>query len=224
MNARASLFLGLAVLALSAAASVAQPLHTHFAIDTESGTPGDQTLIRTGYYPGEEDFRIDGDGRVWYGDVYAQYLLNVSIPFDPFDGWIGGGGVVLASDEYFDTGRLEGGDFWYEIIDFVPVSGSAQAAMSWAIYHDGELRNIAVSNGETRLDRSFHVGAGLHEHGQLAMVSHLGIYDLTIQAWDENGVYTDSSPVTMRFEAVPAPGAAGLLLLAGAAAGGRRRR
>lgn len=223
MNVRASLFLGLGVFGM-AAVSFGQPLHTHFAVDTETGTAGDQTLIRTGYYPGEEDFSIGDDGRVWYGDVYAQYLLNVDIPFDPFDGWIGGGGVVLASDEFFDTGRLGGGDFWFEIIDFQPVAGSSDAEMSWAIYHDGMLMNIARSGGETRMDRSFNVGIGLHVHGQLAMVSHPGIYDLTIQAWDENGVYTDSSAVTMRFEAVPAPGAAGLLLLAGVAVGGRRRR
>ena len=62
MNALASLFLGLAFPASTAPVSVARPLHTQVVVVTESGTPGDRTLVRTGHFAGEENFSIDGNG------------------------------------------------------------------------------------------------------------------------------------------------------------------
>jgi hypothetical protein len=45
---------------------------------------------------------------------------------------------------------------------------------------------------------------------------------ITVQLIDRNNIHADSAPITMRFQAVPTPGALGLLGLAGLAS--RRRR
>jgi len=50
-----------------------------------------------------------------------------------------------------------------------------------------------------------------------------GVYDITLVAWDANGVYADSAPVTLRVEAIPAPASAALMTLSGFAAMRRRR-
>jgi MYXO-CTERM domain-containing protein len=46
---------------------------------------------------------------------------------------------------------------------------------------------------------------------------------VTLIAWDSNGRYADSAPLTVRFDVVPAPGAIAAIAVA-CLAGVRRRR
>ena len=181
-----------------AAASVAAADHIHMTVDTFTDATSPRALIDAGYLGAEAAYDIDPSGRLAHDGGIAVFRLTdeVSVP-GPIQGWRAGLAITFTSDFYFSTGRLDGGDFRFEITDVTPVSGPAARA----VFGEFELASpvvIADSNGADRPARSFPVGAGSHPHGQFQAVSALGLYDLTIVAWDANGLYADSDPVTFR--------------------------
>jgi hypothetical protein len=52
------------------------------------------------------------------------------------------------------------------------------------------------------------VGIGGHNHDQGYAFSADGLYDVSLVAWDANGVYADADPVTIRFRVGNAPSCA----------------
>lgn len=206
-----------AIIVAGFALSAAAQDHNHLSVNTDGTT----TSINAGYYASETDWSIGGDGYVHYMGEIAEYHTH-----DYHDGYYFGQTATLTSDFYFASGNLDGGDFYYEIVGFAAVDGGSATEAFWGEEahggHDG-FDIIASSLGATRLDRSFGVGAGNHPHGQLTGINGLGVYDITLVAWDANGVYADSAPVTLRVEAIPAPASAALMGLAGLAATRRRR-
>ncbi|GAB5497597.1 MAG: hypothetical protein Phyf2KO_26770 [Phycisphaerales bacterium] len=199
-------------LALSASAQ-----HHHLTVNTDGTT----TSIEAGYLASEGDYSIGGDGY-----VHFQGAINMYHTHHNHGGYAFGNTATITSDFYAASGNLDGGDFYYEIVGFTAVDGGSATEAIWGFeaHGGGDGFDIAASsNGATRLDRSFGVGVGGHPHGQVTGINGLGIYDLTLVAWDANGVYGDSAPVTLRINAVPAPASAALLGLAGVAATRRRR-
>ncbi len=189
-------------------ASAALAHHHHFTIDTVSGPDGPKTVIVAGYYPEEADAHLESDGRAWDGEVFL-HLDCVDDLAQPgaFDGWAGGDELVLTSDFYFATGRLAGGDFRYEIVS-VELIGGDVSDLAWGHFDatSGEFVADALSTGATRAERSVDVGAGQHDHTQAFCLSAAyGAYDVTLIAWDANGVYADSDPVTVRIAVHPCP-------------------
>ena len=207
-----------------AATSFGQVDHVHLTVDTESGQQGDQILVETGWYQGEENISIGQDGYVYDGnDILVVEFGDTYNGGNAWDGRYFGAGPRLTSDFFFPTGRLDGGDFAFEMVDVSPVSGNGSTAFGWAENHNGNLMNIADSDGATKDDRSFWVGTNRHMHHQILSSTERGMWDVTMVAYDINGRYVDADPFTMRFSVVPAP--AGLALLgAGGLVAARRRR
>jgi hypothetical protein len=103
------------------------------------------------------------------------------------------------------------------------LSGTA-GTVGWGEFdHDGMFAGMASSSAGSRIGRSYDTLAGYHEHEQAAYFTAVGTYDVTVIAWDSNGRYADSAPVTIRFAVVPAPGAIAAIAIVGAC-GMRRRR
>lgn len=177
--------------------------HNHVTVDTASGTPGDQIIIRVGYQPSESAYSIV-NGILLFNSAPVVYDISEEIEQPGYEGWIGGDELVLTSDFYFGTGRLDGGDFHFEIVGVTQITtGGAPIQFVWGESHTKGLEFTANSAGATRIDRSFHVGNGEHGHGQVFAISQPGTYDITLIAWDANAVYTDSESVTFRISTPP---------------------
>ncbi|MFO0874915.1 MAG: hypothetical protein U0575_13225 [Phycisphaerales bacterium] len=176
--------------------------HNHLTIDTD-GFPGGQTHIVAGYYPDEADFTIE-DGLLLHAGRMAIYATPETLPGGAFAGWFAGDDLVLTSDYFFFGGNLAGGDFQFELAAVTPVSGGP-ADLAWGKVDAGEFVALALSSAADRPARSFAVGAGGHLHGQVMSISAPGVYDVTLIAWDANGVYVDSEPVTFRIDTGVSP-------------------
>ncbi len=202
-----------ACIGLAAGANLTLADHNHITVDTVGGNPGDQVIIRAGYLPAESEFTISG-GRLLHDDVIAVYdvMDQLSQP-GLLNGWYAGDELLLTSDFYFATGRLDGGNFQYELAQIVPLSGGP-GEIAWGEFVTGGFVPSAFSTGATRLARSFDTGIGGHAHAQGYALSTPGLYDVTFVAWDSNGRYADSDPVTVRINVVPEPGTLGLLVVA----------
>lgn len=186
------------VLAISTSSSTA---HVHIGVDTTAGNPGDQIFIRAGYYPAENAFNIDGVGRLREaGEVAVFHALDTLPQAGPFHSWYAGNEILLTSDFYFATGRLDGGDFRFELAAVTPISGPA-GDLAWGTFTGGgEFTKSALSSSLTRAERSYSVGAGGHEHDQGYSLTGAWVQDLTVIAWDASGRYVDSDPVKIRFD------------------------
>lgn len=191
--------------------------HHHLSVNTDGTT----TSIEAGYYASETDYSIGGDGYVHFQGSIVEYHTH-----EFHGGYSFGNTATITSDFYAASGNLDGGDFYYEIVGLAPVDGGSATNAIWGYADHGGGHGFDVEaslDGATRIDRSFGVGVGNHPHGQVTGINGVGTYDLTLVAWDANGVYADSAPVTLRINAVPAPASAALLGIAGVA-GVRRRR
>lgn len=179
--------------------------HNHITVDTASGTPGDQIVIRAGFLGDETSYSII-DGAISFDGTPITYDLVEEVTEPGFVGWLGGDELVLTSDFYFGTGRLEGGDFYFEIAGVSQVTKGAQPVQfAWGEVKGASLNFTATSSAASRLERSFGVGNGKHAHGQVFAIDTPGEYEITLIAWDATGTYTDSAPVTFRVNAVPPP-------------------
>lgn len=203
--------------ALTLAAALAAPAlaheHNHLTVDTASGHPGDPIEIKAGYYIDESAYAINA-GRLEENGEIAEYLVEE--PLDqpgPLSGWTSGDELLLTSDFFFATGRLDGGSFQWELSSVQSLAGGP-GEVAWGTFDINRVFTpLAASTGMTRLDRSFTTPAGDHNEDQGFAFNLPGLYDVTLIVWDGNGLYADSQPVTVRFNVVPAPGTALLLLL-----------
>ncbi len=212
-------------MALTLAAALAAPAlaheHNHLTVDTASGHAGDAIEIKAGFYVDESAYTINA-GRLEEDGTIAEYLVQEPLGQPgPLNGWLGGDELLLTSDFFFATGRLNGGSFQWELSSVQSLAGGP-GEIAWGTFDtNGAFTPLAASTGLTRLDRSFSTPAGDHNEDQGFAFNLPGLYDVTLIAWDGNGIYTDSQPVTVRFNVVPAPGTALLILLPTMA---RRRR
>lgn len=213
----------LSALAVSMFAGSAMADHNHMTVDTVSGTPGDQIIIRAGYYPAESAFTISGGRLLFNGESAVYDVVDELAQPGALNGWHAGDELLLTSDFYFATGRLDGGNFLWDIASIVPLSGGP-STLVWGDFElDGTLTPLVESSAVTRLDRSFNTTIAGHDHEQGYAFSAAGLYDVTFIAWDSNGRYADSAPVTLRFNVVPAPSVAAMLGMGGMLAIRRRR-
>ena len=185
--------LGVAGLAVGLSAAIAAAEHIHVTVDTQDG----QVKIVIGYLFGEESYFIDAEG--WMRKDDAYYTITCDHPWqgEPYNGLpIAVEQMTLTSDYYTSTGRLDGGHYLYEMASVVPVDGDPNAAVIWAEEQTGDfLSRIADSSGATRDKRSFELGFAGHIHNQRQLLDTPGLYEVTLIAWDSNGVYADSEPV-----------------------------
>ena len=187
-------------------ASLATPAsaHYHLTVDTLNG----KVVIRVGYYGNESGFSIGPTGRLLAGGQIAIFDVPDELSSGPLAGWKGGFDLVLTSDYFFSTGRLQGGSFRYEIATVTPLVGGP-GTLAWGDFDENwDFHPSCASDGVTRADRSYHVGAGGHNHDQGFAFSADGLYDVSLIAWDVNGVYSDADPVTIRFHVGNAPSCA----------------
>lgn len=142
----------------------------------------------------------------------------------PFSGFYRNAGLTLASDFYttITGGENVGGNGQFEILEVIPLDGSPLAIFGWASGTSGPFANYAISDGASQLDRSFESGSAMHVHGQRLYLSERGVYDVTLRAWDANGIYNASEPITLRVQ-VPEPASLGLLAIGGVMLMARRR-
>lgn len=185
--------LAASLLALPAAAQD----HNHITVDTFNGDDGQQILIRAGYIPVENAYSIS-DGYLTKDGQIAEYAVLDQFPFGAYAGWYGGFDLRLTSDFYFATGRLNGGNFMWELVDFEALAAGPGTAV-WGSFETGDFEVSAAIGAATRLDRSYDTGIAGHDHDQAYAFSAPGLYDLTLIAWDSNGIYLDSEPVKVRF-------------------------
>lgn len=205
------------VLAALAPAALAQD-HGHMTVDTASGTPGDQIIIST--YPTETNFSIVG-GVLHRAGVPAVFDLTDWQPSGSFQGWFLGQTMTLTADFFAATGRLDGGNFAFEVAGLTPEGGAGPGRFAMVSQHGTDFELEADSDGATRADRTWIIGFNTHPHGQRTMLQGSGLYRVDLVAWDTNGVYTDSAPVSFYVQ-TPAPGA--LATLGGGLALVSRRR
>ena len=181
--------------------------HGHVTVDTLSGIPGDRISIRAGYLPAESAYSIAADGTLMNSAAAWRMNLLTPVTNQPgYIGWYAATDTTLTSDFFFSTGRLAGGDFRFELEHITRLDGSpAPAVIAWCVVQsNGSLTNIARTDGSTRADRSFAVGAGVHLHGQYLLGDVRGTYRLSLRAWDANGIYSDSDRVTLEVRIGPA--------------------
>jgi len=171
--------------------------HFHITLDTASGTPGDQILIRAGYYPEDAGYTISPAGRLLFDGEPAVVRPDAQFESGPFAGAWFADSPLLTSDFYSNTGRLDNGNFYYEVAGVTPLLGPP-ATVQWGDFDGAEFLPTANSAAAARIDRSFFVGIGSHDHDQAYALSGAGLYDITLRAWDANGIYADSQPITFR--------------------------
>ncbi len=196
-------------LILLCAAGAARADHNHITVASISTPEGPKAVSVAGYYPLESDVWIDEeDGRLMKGErmLVVEFHDELVDP-GPYSGWIGSLELRLTSDYYFATGLLDGGNFWYEIasVEFI---GGVPGDLVYGHFDEdtGLFVGDADSTGATRVERSINVGTGSHDHSQAAVMSSTyGAFDVTLVAWDSNGVYLDSDPVIVRFAVRPCP-------------------
>lgn len=144
-------------------------------------------------------------------------------------------------DAFVATNTLLGGNFAWEIMSVTALDGSAPASFgigmmeTTGITTDADRRLLStnlgfdvfgvydhnLAGGGSLADRSIHLGYGNHFHGWGFFISGLGTYEISMRAYDLNGVYAASEALTFQVTSVPAPGAVALLALGGLV--GRRR-
>lgn len=186
-------------------AAVASADHNHLSLDTSSGAPGEHIEIRAGYYPAETTFTISNHRLLFNGAIAVYDVPDQISQAGQIDGWHVGDELLLTSDFYFATGRIDGGDFRYELAGVQPVSGGP-GVFAWGDFDAlGGFTPIAFSNASTREARSFDVGLGGHDHEQGYVLTGGWVQDLTIIAWDAQGRYSDSAPLTIRFDTGECP-------------------
>lgn len=186
------------------AASIAAAQHVHVTVDTFTPEGVPTILIDAGYNASEAAFQIDPTGRLTEsGEIAVFRLTDAVMGAGALEGWWAGLAVTLTSDFYFSTGRLDGGDFRFEVAQVAPVAGPGAAVVMGA-FNGASPVVEADSAAADREARSFPVGAGSHRHGQFQAVSERGLYEVTLLAWDANGVYADSAPVTVRINSCAA--------------------
>lgn len=189
-------FCALALGSIPAFASVADD-HNHITVDTFAGPDGQQIVIRAGYLPVENAYSIS-DGYLKKNGEIAEYIVLDQFPFGTYTGWYGGLDLRLTSDFYFATGRLNGGNFMWELVEIDAIAAGPGTAV-WGSFETGDFEVTAAIGAAARLDRSYDTGIAGHDHDQAYAFSAPGLYDLTLIAWDSNGIYLDSEPVKVRF-------------------------
>lgn len=186
-----------------ASVSSAAMAHNHITVNTASGSVGEKILIQAGYYPTETMFTIV-DGRLLLDGQPAVYDVVDPFASGAFAGWYGGDEILLTADYFYFTGHLDGGDFRWEIVSVAPVVGAGSTLVWGAFDEFFEFMPMCSSAASDRLERSFETVAGDHNHEQAYVFSTEGIYDVTFVAWDANGKFVDSDPITIRFRVGPA--------------------
>lgn len=196
----------IATITVAALSASAFADHSHITIKTPTGTPGERIQIVVGYLPNESDISLAADGTMLRnGEPFVLHLPG-RIPDGPLAGQLSGTGLSLTSDYFAAAGLLSGGDFHYHLASVEPLK-SPTCVMSIA-QTDEETGRIFIeaSTGEKgRESQSLYVGIGGHPHGQLLACSEEGLYRVTFVAWDGNGVYADSLPVTILVDASDNP-------------------
>ena len=204
---------------------------THITVDTASGQPGDAISIRAGYYQSESIppnvYRIDSTARLTLNGQPDVYRLDQPVRTGPFAGFMESldeTQLELTSNFYQPTGRLDGGDFRYEITSVTPVAGGGGTMGARFAVAAPQEGLSGISSGEKRDDRSYDVGVGNLYDDEVMLADRPGLYDVSVVAWDANGRYADSAPVTFRINVIPEPVLAPLLGFVGLAFARRTRR
>lgn len=171
--------------------------HNHVTVDTFTGDEGPQIVIRAGYIPIESAYSIS-DGYLMKNGEIAEYAVLDQFVSGAYAGWYGGLDLRLTSDFYFATGRLNGGNFMWELAGIEALAAGPGVCV-WGSFETGDFEVSAETGGTTRPDRSYDTGIAGHDHDQAYAFDTPGLYDLTLIAWDSNGIYLDSEPVKVRF-------------------------
>lgn len=202
--------------------------HLHFTIDTNPVMPqGRQIGIET-YDDEAPDLHgmysqfPNAQGQLTLTDgTPLTITLNTLVPAgQTYAGYLAGEAPTLTTDFYVDngSGRLVGGDFWYEIHRLTPVpggGGSSSANLVWTIPANADENptvnpaEVAVAGASTRQGRSLDLGYDEHLHGETLYLDKPGLYNVGMIGWDKNGIYLDSPLTSFRVYA-PIPGDADL--------------
>ncbi|MFG0242708.1 MAG: GC-type dockerin domain-anchored protein [Phycisphaerales bacterium JB054] len=171
--------------------------HAHVTVDTANG----QIKIVTGYLFGEDNFTVDENGWLREDGEVFRLVCDQTWGGTPHTGWpVAIEQMTLTSDYFGATGRLDGGHFWYELAGVTAIEGDPTPTLIWAEEFNGTLVGIADSDSADRSKRSFELGFIGHIHEQRQLIEQPGLYEVSLIAWDSNGVYADSAPVRFYVE------------------------
>lgn len=193
--------------ALAACLVASASAETHVAVDVS----GNQIVIRAGYYPSElyapTHYSIDSTGRLLLNGNPDEYVLDqpLTINSTPFYASLDETQLELSSNYYANTGRLDGGDFRYEMTSVVPVPGGGGVVGAVFGIRAAEEGLLALSSAPTRAGRSYDIGLGNLYDDEMMVANQPGVYDVSVVAWDANGKYADSAPLTFHIDVVPEP-------------------
>jgi hypothetical protein len=197
---------------LLGAGSAPAGAETHITVDTASGQPGDPITIRAGYLQSESIrpsvYRIDSAGRLTLNGQPDVYTLDQPVRTGPFAGFLASldeTQLEVTSNFYAATGRLDGGNFEYEITSVTRVPGAGGTTGARFGFTAVEEGLQAISSGATREARSFNLGLGNLYDDEVMIADRPGLYDVSLVAWDSNHRYADSAPITFRINVVPEP-------------------
>ncbi len=181
---------------------------------------------------------LEGAGASAVAGWYAQSSLTTNpVTMRQTTNFTGG-------DAFIATNTLVGGSFAWEIMSVTALDGSSPASFAIGMMEtSGTTTDAArrlrrtnagldvfgvfdhnLAGGGALADRSIFLGYGNHFHGWGFFISGLGTYEITMRAYDINGVYAASEALSFQVTSVPAPGAMALLALGGAAVRRRRAR
>ena len=125
----------------------------HMGVDTAAGAPGNQVLIRAGYYPTETSYTISGGRLRLDGDIAMYDVVDQLSQAGPYSGWYAGQELLITSDFYASTGHLNGGNFMWELASITPLSGGPGVG-SWGDFDGlGEFTPSALTSAGTRVGR-----------------------------------------------------------------------
>lgn len=209
------------------AATASADTHTHIGIFGTDHGSGPALEIRAGYLASESDYSIDDQRNLMFGDERAEISGSSLATDGPFAGWfqIDIGNINPTADFFAST--LTGADTHYEIVSAIAADGSGtDGALGFHYHaHHGDEDITASSDASDLAGRSIPMPAGTHLHGYSYYLRDAGTYEITLRAYDANGVFSSDGLSEVRFlvSAVPTPGALGVLAAGGLIASRRRR-
>lgn len=213
-------------------AASAASAHPHVTMTPPSSAAGAQLVITT---YGEDSLGVtseNGRDELHLGGSIYTVTADTLMTTGDYPGTHRGSIINFAADNS-PLLASAGGPVGYEVLSFVRVGdGDATASLTWRFFgHNanpaasGHTLRWADSTASTASARSFLHNPGDHVHatpsdpttGFFIFTSGVGLYDVTIRAWDTSGHFAPSDPIVFRVNAVPEPAAASAMLVMAAA-------
>ena len=213
--------------------------HTHINMTPASSNEGAQLAItHFGSHGAVAIVSANDRLELWqHGEIYTVTADTLMTTGD-HAGMLRGNIFNFTADNATDLNASDG-PIGYEIVDVRRIDDDATTQVVWRFLgpngnpeSNGHTLRWANSTASTAAGRSFLHNVGDHVHGSrgnpdsgfFLFTQELGLYEITIRAWDTTGYFAASEPVSFQLNAIPEPTSAMLVLTGCAALLALRRR